>query len=67
LGLSQADLSRKSGLAQSVISQIESGKRKVLITTLLHICNQVGLEMRAMPWFMMPAIDEWDRHSRGQE
>ncbi len=58
LGISQVNLAERSGIAQPVISQIEAGKREIGITKLIRICKELDLELRAMPWFLLPAIDE---------
>ncbi|HEY1266381.1 MAG TPA: helix-turn-helix transcriptional regulator [Candidatus Binatia bacterium] len=37
-GVSQAEVARRTGIAQANISKIESGKQDILVSTLLQIC-----------------------------
>lgn len=51
--MSQMDLSKKAGLSQSTIAQIEKGNKEPSLTTLRSIANGLGLE----PWvFLYPNI-----------
>ncbi|WP_082746212.1 helix-turn-helix domain-containing protein [Sphingomonas sp. CCH5-D11] len=47
-GLSQADLAEKLGRYQSVVSQIESGGRRVDVVELLDIAAIIGLDVHAL-------------------
>lgn len=47
-GLSQADLAEKLGRYQSVVSQIESGGRRVDVVELLDIAEIIGLDVHAL-------------------
>jgi DNA-binding XRE family transcriptional regulator len=58
LGLTQSSLAERSGTQQTVLSQIESGKRVMSINMLIKICAQLQLEVRLLPWFYLPSIDE---------
>jgi transcriptional regulator with XRE-family HTH domain len=42
-GMSQAELARKTGIAQANISKIESGKQDFLVSTLLQICAALDI------------------------
>jgi transcriptional regulator with XRE-family HTH domain len=61
LGISQIVLSEKSRVAQAIISRIEKGKR---VSRLISIYSELGLEVRAIPWQFLPAIDQWLNESR---
>lgn len=45
-GLSQAELARRAGVAQSVISAYESGRRQPALPTLARLIEATGLELR---------------------
>jgi HTH-type transcriptional regulator/antitoxin HipB len=47
-GLSQADLAEKLGRYQSVVSQIESGGRRVDVIELLDIAEIIGLDVHSV-------------------
>ncbi len=47
-GLSQADLAKKLGRYQSVVSSIESGGRRVDVVELLDIAEVIGLDVHAL-------------------
>jgi HTH-type transcriptional regulator/antitoxin HipB len=47
-GLSQAELAAKLGRYQSVVSQIESGGRRVDLVELLDIAEIIGLDVHAV-------------------
>ena len=47
-GLSQADLAKKLGRYQSVVSSIESGGRRVDVVELLDIAEVIGLDVHAV-------------------
>ena len=42
-GVSQAELARRTGIAQANISKIESGKQDILVSTLLQLCAALGV------------------------
>lgn len=48
VGLSQAELAAKLGRYQSVVSQIESGGRRVDLVELLDIAEIIGLDVHAV-------------------
>ncbi|MBZ0185164.1 MAG: helix-turn-helix domain-containing protein [Candidatus Obscuribacterales bacterium] len=59
LGLSQKALSEQSKIAQKTISQIESGKKSDFkVSTYERLCKVLQLELRPIPEFMLPSIDE---------
>lgn len=43
-GMSQMDLSYESGVSQNMITYIETGKRTPSITTILKLCNALGID-----------------------
>lgn len=48
IGLSQAELAAKLGRYQSVVSQIESGGRRIDVIELLDIAEIIGLDVQAV-------------------
>lgn len=56
IGLSQVELARRCGVGQDVISRIEIGKRNAHLTTLIHICNALNLELNAAPPHCLQSI-----------
>ena len=50
LKLSQRELANLCGIPHSSVARIESGKSTPNLTTLLRICNQLGLEIVARPF-----------------
>lgn len=51
MGITQKELASKTGLTQSIISQFESSKRDIQLSTLKRICRVTFLELRCLPWF----------------
>jgi len=43
-GLTQAELARRTGIAQANLSNIEKGKQDILVSTLLQICLALDLQ-----------------------
>lgn len=43
-GISQAELARKTGIAQANLSNIENGKQDIMVSTLLQICLALGVQ-----------------------
>ncbi len=79
LRLSQRELASKLGLHQSVVSNLESGKRIVNANLLIRVCRKLDLRLRPVPEYVMPTLDEitadggtprssplskWEIHSR---
>lgn len=58
LGLTQRQLAMQAGVGQCVISQLESGKRDLRMSTVSKVCQILGLEFRAVPWFLVPSLDQ---------
>lgn len=44
IGISQAELSRRTGIAQANLSNIENGKQDITVSTLLQICMALGIK-----------------------
>jgi HTH-type transcriptional regulator / antitoxin HipB len=55
-GLSQAELGAKVGMPQSHISNIESGKRDLRLSSLLEIARILDLEPIFVPRILVPAV-----------
>lgn len=55
-GLTQGELGAKMGLPQSHISQIESGKIDIRLSSLLEISRLLDLEPMLIPRPMIPAV-----------
>jgi DNA-binding XRE family transcriptional regulator len=58
LGLSQGELAERSGISQSLLCRLESGKRDCLLSTIAHIYEQLGLEFRTAPRYLLGPIDQ---------
>ena len=58
LQLSQYELARQLGVHQTAISHIESGKRAARIGTLLRVCNELNLDLRPVPRYFVPALND---------
>jgi hypothetical protein len=58
LGLTQRALGERSGTCQTVVSQIESGRQPMSQDMLSRVSAQLQLEIRLVPWFYLPSIDE---------
>jgi transcriptional regulator with XRE-family HTH domain len=56
-GLSQADLARRSGLQQSVLSAYEHGRRQPSASALARIARAAGLELEISPLSDEAALD----------
>lgn len=55
LGLSQAEVARRAGTAQYVVSNLEAGKANSRIGTVLEIARALELDLRLMPNRLAPA------------
>ena len=55
-GLSQTELGAKVGLPQSHISQIETGRIDIRLTSLMEISRALGLEPMAIPRALVPTV-----------
>lgn len=55
-GLTQAELGAKMGLPQSHISQIESGKTDLRLSSLLEMARLLDLEPILVPRLLAPAV-----------
>lgn len=58
LGMSQQELADKVGIPQSTIYAVEHAARDVRVGTMVRIMRQLGLYLRAIPWHLVPYIDE---------
>ena len=52
--LSQMELALESGVSQNMITYIENGKRTPTVTTVLKLCNAIGIS----PSVLFPAANE---------
>lgn len=57
LGLRQTDLASLLGVRQADISMLETGKGIPSVETLVSVCVALGLGIRPVPWFALPATD----------
>ena len=55
---SQNELSEKTGISQSVISEIEGGEKDVGLNKVLRICEALELNLRSYAWYFGPAMDQ---------
>lgn len=55
-GLSQRDLSARSGVPQSHISKIESGAVDLRVSSLVELARILGLELVLVPRKVLPAV-----------
>jgi DNA-binding Xre family transcriptional regulator len=59
-GLSQGELSKRTGIRQSAISGIESGKRDIQLSTLERIARELEMTCRLIPRHLLATTDERD-------
>lgn len=57
LKYSQRDISQLTGVDQGTISRFERGGSGLELSSLLKICEQLGLELRPVPWYFTPKLD----------
>lgn len=62
-GLSQRELSAKSGVPQSHISKIESGGVDLRVSSLVALARVLGLELELVPRQTVPAVKSIVRSS----
>ena len=55
LGLTQAEVARRAGTAQYVVSNLEAGKTNSRIGTVLEVARALGLDLRLLPLRLVPA------------
>jgi transcriptional regulator with XRE-family HTH domain len=60
-GLSQADLARRTGLQQSVLSAYEHGRRQPSVAALARIARAAGVELGISPLSDEAALDRAGR------
>ena len=63
-GLSQRELSAKSGVPQSHISKIESGGVDLRVSSLINIARNLDLELELVPRKTVPAVQSIIRQTR---
>ncbi|MBS1813616.1 MAG: helix-turn-helix domain-containing protein [Acidobacteria bacterium] len=56
LGMSQAEIARLSGKAQSQIARLESGNEDPRLTSLVQVLRSMGAEPVAVPVRLLPAV-----------
>jgi len=66
-GVSQRVLSERSGLTQSHISQIESGKMEPGLSSFVDMTRALDLELMLVPKKLVPAVDAILRSQEAQE
>lgn len=65
-GLSQRELSLRSGVPQSHISKIESGAVDLRVSSLIGLARELGLELALIPRKAVPAVSSIIRSSERQ-
>jgi DNA-binding XRE family transcriptional regulator len=58
MGLSQGELAKAAGVRQNLISEIESGKRKVQMDTFDKILEVLQLQLLPVPWRLTRSMNE---------
>jgi DNA-binding XRE family transcriptional regulator len=58
MGLSQGELAKAAGVQQNLISEVESGKRKVQIDTLDKILEVLQFQLLPVPWRLTRSMTE---------
>lgn len=66
-GVSQRALSQRSGLTQSHISQIESGKMEPGLSSFVDMTRALDLELMLVPKKLVPAVDAILRSQESQD
>lgn len=66
-GLSQRELSARSGVPQSHISKIESGSVDLRVSSLIALARVLDLELLVAPKKSVPAIQSIIRSSSGNQ
>lgn len=56
-GLSQRDLSARTGMPQSHISKIESGGTDIRLSSLIELVRVLDLELKLVPRRAVPAVE----------
>jgi transcriptional regulator with XRE-family HTH domain len=64
-GLSQRDLSAKTGIPQSHISKIESGAVDLRLSSLIEFARMLDLEVTLVPRKLVPAVQSLIRSATG--
>jgi uncharacterized protein len=62
-GLTQAELARRAGVAQALISSYENGHRQPTLPTLLRLLEAAGFELRLRlqePDAQARAVEQWE-------
>ena len=57
LGLTQAEVARRAGTAQYVVSNLEAGRSNSRIGTVLEVARALELDFRLLPLRLAPAWD----------
>ncbi|WP_026989393.1 helix-turn-helix domain-containing protein [Fodinicurvata sediminis] len=65
-GLSQRELSARTGVPQSHISKIENGSADIRLSSLIELARALELEVKLVPRKALPAIDSVIRSTRAQ-
>lgn len=63
-GLTQRELSERSGVPQAQISKLENGQADVRISTLVSLSRALGLEVELVPRKHVPAVQAIIRSER---
>jgi len=58
LGLTQIELSERTGVRQSAISSIEAGTYAASMDTMIRLSRELRLGVQFVPWYSQPTLDE---------
>lgn len=59
LRMTQRELAMRIGVTQQTISYLEGGVRlNISMSVVCAVCNQLDLELRPVPWFFLPVLDD---------
>lgn len=57
--MTQRELAMRAGVGQQTISDLENGRRlNISLHVICAVCHQLGLELRPVPWFYLPLLDD---------
>jgi transcriptional regulator with XRE-family HTH domain len=67
LGISQRELSRRSGLPQSHISKIENGEIDLQTSSLIQIARSLEMELVMIPQKLYPVFQSLEKRITGRK
>lgn len=66
-GLSQADLGKRAGLSQELVSRGETGQRKLDVLDIRALCAAMDVDFVAFMARLHAALCEWETKPRGHD